>query len=66
MFFHAAALDKLVTKLRAHAEQNTDRTIDVGAFKDLAGISRKYAIPLLEFFDRQRVTRREGERRVIL
>jgi selenocysteine-specific elongation factor len=66
MFFHASALDNLVTKLRAHAEQNIERAIDVGAFKDLAGISRKYAIPLLEYFDRQRVTRREGERRVIL
>jgi selenocysteine-specific elongation factor len=66
MFFHVSALDNLVTKLRVHAEQNPDRTIDVGAFKDLAGISRKYAIPLLEYFDRQRVTRREGERRVIL
>jgi len=66
MFFHRSALDELVKKLRAHAQQKTDRAIDVGAFKDLAGISRKYAIPLLEYLDRQRVTRREGERRVIL
>ncbi|HBB96574.1 MAG TPA: selenocysteine-specific translation elongation factor [Blastocatellia bacterium] len=66
MFFHKSALDELVKKLRAHAQQTSDRAIDVGAFKDLAGISRKYAIPLLEYLDRQRVTRREGERRVIL
>ena len=66
MFFHKSALDDLVKKLRAHAQQKTDHSIDVGAFKDLAGISRKYAIPLLEYLDRQRVTRREGERRVIL
>jgi len=66
MFFHKSALDELVKKLRAHAQQKTDHSIDVGAFKDLAGISRKYAIPLLEYLDRQRVTRREGERRVIL
>ncbi|HEX7721408.1 MAG TPA: selenocysteine-specific translation elongation factor [Pyrinomonadaceae bacterium] len=66
MFFHKSALEELVKKLRAHAQQKTDRAIDVGAFKDLAGISRKYAIPLLEYLDRQRVTRREGERRVIL
>jgi len=66
MFFHKSALDELVAKLRAHAQQTSDRAIDVGAFKDLAGISRKYAIPLLEYLDRQRVTRREGERRVIL
>ncbi|MFN2577515.1 MAG: selenocysteine-specific translation elongation factor [Pyrinomonadaceae bacterium] len=66
MLFHRSALDDLVKKLRAQAEHKSDRAIDVGAFKDLAGISRKYAIPLLEYLDRQRVTRREGERRVIL
>lgn len=66
MFFHRAALDDLKHKLHTHAGKTPDRAIDVGAFKDLAGISRKYAIPLLEYFDRQRVTRREGERRIIL
>ena len=38
----------------------------VGVFKDLTGVSRKYAIPLLEWLDRERVTRREGDARVIL
>jgi selenocysteine-specific elongation factor len=66
MFFHRAALDDLTRKLRAHAAQGRDRSIDVAAFKELAGISRKYAIPLLEYLDRLRVTRREGDRRVIL
>jgi len=40
--------------------------IDVARFKDLTGVSRKYAIPLLEYLDRERVTRRVGEERVIL
>jgi selenocysteine-specific elongation factor len=66
MFFHRSALDDLIKKLRAHAARSSDRSIDVPAFKELAGISRKYAIPLLEYLDRQRVTRREGDRRVIL
>jgi selenocysteine-specific elongation factor len=67
MFFHREALEDLIKRLRAHAEKGSnDRTIDVPAFKDLAGISRKYAIPLLEYLDRQRVTRREGDRRLIL
>ena len=35
-------------------------------FKELAGITRKYAIPLLEYLDRERVTRRAGDERVIL
>jgi selenocysteine-specific elongation factor len=38
----------------------------VAAFKGLTGISRKYAIPLLEYLDRERVTRREGDERIIL
>jgi selenocysteine-specific elongation factor len=40
--------------------------IDIGVFKDLAAVSRKYAIPLLEYFDRERVTRRAGEKRLVL
>jgi selenocysteine-specific elongation factor len=38
----------------------------VGEFKDWTGVSRKYAIPLLEYLDRQRVTRRDGDERVII
>lgn len=67
MFFHREALDELIAKLRAFGETNpADRSIDVASFKTLAGISRKYAIPLLEYLDRQRITRREGDRRIIL
>ncbi len=66
MLFHRDALDELIKKLRAHADSRTDRTIDVSAFKELAGISRKYAIPLLEHLDRARVTQREGDKRRIL
>ena len=67
MYFHRTALDELIGKLRGFAEKTaTNRAIDVPAFKELAGISRKYAIPLLEYLDRERITRREGDRRVIL
>jgi len=67
LFFHRSALEALKTKLRNYANQHEpDRSIDVAAFKDLAEVSRKYAIPLLEFLDRDRVTRREGDRRRIL
>ncbi len=40
--------------------------IDVGTFKERFGVSRKFAIPLLEYLDRERVTRRVGDGRVIL
>lgn len=48
------------------AKREPDRTIDVASFKDLAGVSRKYAIPLLEYLDRERITQRQGDRRIIL
>jgi len=64
MFFHRAVLDELTQKVREHGKKH--QGIDVAAFKDLTGVSRKYAIPLLEYLDRQRVTRREGDRRVVL
>jgi selenocysteine-specific elongation factor len=41
-------------------------TIDVGQFKDFFGLSRKIAIPLLEYFDREGVTKRVGDSRRIL
>ena len=66
MLFHHEALESLTEKLRKHAASRADRSIDVGTFKELARISRKYAIPLLEHFDRQRVTRREGDRRIVM
>jgi len=40
--------------------------LDVAMFKDRYGISRKYAIPLLEYLDRERVTRRVGDSRVVI
>ena len=40
--------------------------LDVGAFKEMTGLSRKYVIPLLEYLDRERVTRRSGNDRVVL
>jgi selenocysteine-specific elongation factor len=41
-------------------------TIDVAQFKALTGVSRKYAIPLLEYLDRERVTKRVGDQRQLL
>lgn len=67
MFMHSQVIQDLKTKLITYASQHEpDRLIDVPAFKDLAGVSRKYAIPLLEFFDREQVTRRAGDKRLIL
>jgi selenocysteine-specific elongation factor len=62
--FHGEALQELRIKLREFAR--TSSTIDIGTFKELAGATRKNAIPLLEQFDEERLTRREGNVRRIL
>jgi len=63
LFFHARALDSIQTKLVALLRERKE--IGPSDIKDLLGISRKYAIPLLEFFDQRRVTARVGERRIL-
>lgn len=62
--FSGKTIGGMIAKLRGYAEKG-DRTIDVSTFKDLAGVSRKYAIPLLEYFDREKVTVRSGDKRII-
>ena len=65
LVFHRQALAQLKEQLSAYKKAKGDR-ISVPAFKELTGITRKYAIPLLEYLDREHVTRRAGEERVIL
>jgi selenocysteine-specific elongation factor len=64
LLFHRDALDELRTLIAR--EKTKSPRINVARFKDLTGITRKYAIPLLEYLDRERVTRRVGDERVIL
>ncbi|MGH9502554.1 MAG: selenocysteine-specific translation elongation factor [Terriglobales bacterium] len=64
MVFHRDALRDL--RQLMSVEKAKSPKIDVARFKDLAGVSRKYAIPLLEYLDREHVTRRVGDARVIL
>jgi selenocysteine-specific elongation factor len=62
LVFHAAAIERLRELLAARRGAR----FAVADFKTWTGISRKYAIPLLEFLDRERLTRREGDARVVL
>jgi selenocysteine-specific elongation factor len=62
LVFHATALQSLRQMLAARKGQR----FSVAEFKDWTGVSRKYAIPLLELLDRERITRREGDARVVL
>jgi selenocysteine-specific elongation factor len=62
LFIHTAALRQLTAQLALIRGS----LMDVARFKQLSGLSRKYAIPLLEYLDRQRYTRKQGDQRLIL
>ncbi len=64
LVFHRSALEALRGHIAAYKAKSAK--IDVAAFKEMTGVTRKYAIPLLEYLDRERVTRRVGDVREIL
>ena len=66
MPFHRDALDRLKTDIGSLKSGAAAPAITVATFKDRYGLSRKHAIPLLEYLDRERVTRRVGDARVLL
>jgi selenocysteine-specific elongation factor len=59
LVFHRDALNEL--RKLVIAQKRKKSKLNVAEFKDLAGITRKYAIPLLEYLDRERITRRVGD-----
>lgn len=63
LYFHRQALEEIEEKLREFLRSNGKMT--VSEFRDLIDTSRKYAVPLLEYFDSKKVTRREGDFRVL-
>jgi selenocysteine-specific elongation factor len=62
LFMHHEAL----ARLRAEISELHGQTVDIARFKQITGLSRKYAIPLLEYLDRQRITRKMGDRRLVI
>jgi len=62
LILHPAALSALRELLATRRGQR----FAVSDFKDWTGVSRKYAIPLLEYLDRERITRRDGDARIVL
>jgi selenocysteine-specific elongation factor len=61
---HHRALEAMKEEVRRRWPPGS--RLDVAAFKEMTGLSRKYVIPLLEYLDRERVTRRSGNDRVVL
>ncbi len=62
LYIHAHWLEDVIGRVRSLAKKE----MTVGDFKALTGLSRKYAIPLLELLDQMGVTRRKGPIREIL
>jgi selenocysteine-specific elongation factor len=65
LILHASAL-ALLRELLANYRKEHGGQLNIAAFKELTGVSRKYAIPFLEYLDRLGLTRRVGDARVIL
>jgi len=66
LLFHESAMKQLKSEIQSLKQSGVTDTIDVASFKDRYNITRKYAIPLLEYLDRERVTKRVGDGRKIL
>lgn len=63
LYFHAECLDKARQELINYLREKGE--ITVGETRDLLQTSRKYALPLLEYFDREKTTKRVGDKRVL-
>ncbi len=64
IFFHTSLVQKAQEETRVFIKENGSVTL--AQFRDLVGTSRKFALPLLEYFDRERFTRMQGDARVLL
>ena len=62
LFMHHEAL----ARLRSQISELHGQTVDIARFKQMTGLSRKYVIPLLEYLDRQRITRKVGDHRLVI
>lgn len=63
LFFHRETLEELAELVRRTIREKG--SLSVGEFRDLTGSSRKFVVPLLEYFDSIRLTRRVGDVRVL-
>jgi len=64
MLVHRDSLDDLVRRVRERWAKG--QVVDVAGFKEMTGLTRKHVIPLLEYLDRERITRRAGADRTVV
>jgi selenocysteine-specific elongation factor len=63
LYFLSGEVENLAARLSDYLQKNGE--IDAQGFKDLTGLTRKFSIPLLEYFDRIKLTIRIGDKRVL-
>jgi len=63
LYFARSAVEDILDRLRRWFEQH--ETITVSELRDMLATTRKYSVPLLEYFDQERITRRVGDKRVL-
>ena len=63
LYFHKKVLEGLGSQLIAFLKENGE--ISTPQFKNMTGVSRKYTIPLIEYFDKSQVTVRVGDTRIL-
>ncbi|TKB09400.1 selenocysteine-specific translation elongation factor [Desulforhopalus sp. IMCC35007] len=63
LYYSKRILDPLIDSVKKHIETNGE--IDAPAFKELTGLTRKFSIPILEYLDREKITMRIGDKRIL-
>ena len=63
LYFHSRSIEELKEKLIRFLQKNGE--INTAQLKDLTGVSRKYSIPLIEYFDHEQITVRVGDSRIL-
>ena len=63
LYFHSKSIEELKEKLISFLQKNGE--VNTAQFKDMTGASRKYSIPLIEYFDQEQITVRVGDNRVL-
>ncbi len=63
LYYSKVILDPVIESVKKHIEENGD--IDAPSFKELTGLTRKFSIPILEYLDREKITMRIGDKRIL-
>ncbi|PID75537.1 MAG: selenocysteine-specific translation elongation factor [Deltaproteobacteria bacterium] len=63
LYYAKEVIDPLIDSVQRHIEAHGE--IDTPAFKELTGLTRKFSIPILEYLDREKITRRVGDKRIL-